>query len=106
IGRRIPYSAEFPDDQMHDVPTALASIDVAYHNAHRGGEIGHYKFVEIGLDHYEIHCDNPYANEFDLGIIRSLVERFHGRFQFEVNVKVHAEKPDEDNACVFEIVRA
>ena len=105
LGRRIPYSAEFPDEQMIDVATALASIDVAYHNAHRNGEIGCYKYVEVGLDHYEIHCDNPYANEFDLGIITSLVERFHGRFTFETRVKAPAEKPHEDNACIFEIVR-
>jgi hypothetical protein len=105
IGRCIPYSAEFPADQMHDVATALASIDVAYRNAHRNGEIGCYRYVEAGLDHYEIHCDNPYANQFDLGIITSLVERFHGRFQFETRVKSPAANPDEDNACIFEIVR-
>jgi hypothetical protein len=105
IGRRIPYSAEFPADQMHDVQTALASINVAYHNAHRGGEIGCYKLVEPGLDHYEIHCDNPYPNQFDLGIITSLVERFHGRFQFEVKVRKAAQHPLEDNTCVIEVVR-
>jgi hypothetical protein len=105
IGRRIPYSAQFPDEQMFDVASALESIDIAYHTAHRNGEIGHYKYVEVGLDHYEIHCDNPYANEFDLGIIVSLVERFMGRMQFDVNVKQPAANPEEDNACVFEIVR-
>lgn len=105
IGRRIPYNAEFPEEQMNDVPSALASIDVAYHMAHRSGEIGHYKYVEVGLDHYEIHCDNPYSNEFDLGIITSLVERFRGRFQWDVRMKVEAANPAEDNACVIEIVR-
>lgn len=105
IGRRIPYSADFPAEQMVDVATALQAIDVAYHNAHRGGEIGHYKYVEMGLDHYEIHCDNPYPNELDLGIITSLVERFHGRLQFETRVKLPARNPAEDNACIIEIVR-
>jgi hypothetical protein len=105
IGRRIPYSAQFPDDQMFDVPSALESIDVAYHMAHRGGEIGHYKYVEQGLDHYEIHCDNPYANEFDIGIITSLVERFRGRLQFDVRYKQPADDPEQDNACIIEIIR-
>lgn len=105
IGRRIPYSAQFPDDQMFDVPSALESIDVAYHMAHRGGEIGHYKYVEVGLDHYEVHCDNPYANEFNLGIITSLVERFRGRLQFDVRFKQPAANPEEDNFCVIDIVR-
>lgn len=105
IGRRIPYTADFPDEQMFDVPSALQSIDVAYHLAHRGGEIGQYKFVEVGMDHYEIHCDNPYPNEFDIGIIASLVERFHGRLQFNVNMKLPASEPERDNACIIEIVR-
>lgn len=105
IGRRIPYAAEFPEERMNDVPSALESIDVAYHLAHRGGEIGHYKYVELGLDHYEIHCDNPYPNEFDIGIITSLVERFRGRLQFDVRMKRAAPNPVEDNACVVEIVR-
>ncbi|MBX3459164.1 MAG: hypothetical protein KF696_04230 [Planctomycetes bacterium] len=102
IGRRIPYSAEFPDEQMFDVPSALAAIDIAYHNAHRGGEIGVYRFVEVGMDHYQVQCDNPYPNVFDLGIAESLVERFHGRMQFKV--ELHQAQGD-DNACVIDIVR-
>lgn len=103
IGRRIPYNANFPSDQMHDVPTALASIDVAYRNVHRGGDIGHYKYVEIGPDHFEIQCDNPYPNELDLGIITSLVERFRGRTQYKVSIKSPPTDPHDDNSCVFEI---
>lgn len=105
IGRRIPYSAAFPDDQMFDVPSALQAIDVAYRNAHRGGEIGHYTFLERGLDHYEVCCDNPYPNEFDFGVISSLVERFHGRLQFHIRIKQDAADPEQDNTCIIEIVR-
>jgi hypothetical protein len=105
IGRRIPYTADFPDDQMNDVPSALAAIDVSYQNSHRGGEIGHYKFIERGRDDYEIHADTPYHNEFNLGIISALVERYRGRMQFHVGYKVPARNPEEDNACVFEIIR-
>jgi len=105
IGRRVPYAAEFPEEQMVDLPSALASIDVAYHTSHRGGEIGHYKYVEVGLDHFEIHCDNPYSNEFDLGIVTSLVERFQGRHKFRVHMKQPATDPLQANACIIEIVR-
>jgi hypothetical protein len=101
----VPYAAEFPEEQMIDVSSALQSIDVAYHVAHRAGEIGHYKYVEAGLDQYEIHCDNPYSNDYDLGIVTSLVERFRGRFQFDVRMKKHAGNPGEDNSCIIEIVR-
>lgn len=105
IGRRIPYSARFPDDQMVNVSSALESIDIAYHEAHRGGEIGEYKYLEVGLDHYEIHCDNPYPNEFDLGIVTSLVERFRGRTQFDVRIKQAPEDPHENNFCIIEAIR-
>jgi len=105
IGRRIPYSAEFPDEQMHDVPSALAAIDVAYHMAHRGGEIGVYKYVEAGPEHYQIQCDNPYPNVLDLGIVTSLVERFRGRLQFKVRMLPQPRGTLWDNACIFDVHR-
>jgi hypothetical protein len=105
IGRRIPYSADFPDEAMTDVPTALAAIDVAYHTAHRGGEIGHYRFVEVGLDHFEMHCANPYPNEFDLGIITAMIERYRGRMHFDVRLESPAVDPYVNNACVIGIRR-
>ncbi|MBX3475375.1 MAG: hypothetical protein KF754_13425 [Planctomycetes bacterium] len=105
IGRRIPYSAEFPDEQMHDVPSALAAIDVAYHMAHRGGEIGQYKYVELGPDHFQIQSDNPYPNVFDLGIVTSLVERFRGRVQYAVRMLPQGKGALWDNACVFDVQR-
>jgi hypothetical protein len=105
IGRRVPYAAEFPEERMVDVSTALQSIDAAYQVSHRGGEIGHYRYVEVGLDQYEIHCDNPYSNQFDLGIVTSLVQRFRGRFQYNVRMKQPAEDPFQDNACIIEVVR-
>lgn len=105
IGRRVPYNAEFPVEQIFDVASALRSLNDAYQSAHRNGDVGQYRFVEIGMDHYEVHCDNPYPNEFDFGIVCSLVERFHGRLQFNVNMKQPAVEPERDNACVIEIVR-
>lgn len=105
IGRRIPYSVEFPAERMFDVPSALASIDVAYKNAHRGGEIGHYLYLEKGPGLYEIHCDNPYSNDFDMGIVTSLVERFRGRDKFSVRMRNRPADPRKDNACIIEIAR-
>lgn len=93
IGTRIPYSAEFPAEMMKDVKTALQSIDVAYHNAHRNGEIGCYAYTEIEPGLHEIRCDNPYPCDFDLGIIHSLVERFRGSQQFSIeHVPGHCRK--------------
>lgn len=103
IGRRIPYSADFPDETMHDVPSALAAIDVAYHRAHRGGEIGVYRYVEVGPEHYQIQCDNPYPNMFDLGIVTSLVERFRRRAPFRVKLTQQGPGKLWDNACMFDV---
>jgi len=47
IGTSIPNSAKFPPG-LDTMDKALASIDVAYHMNHRGGEIGHYKFQKTG----------------------------------------------------------
>jgi hypothetical protein len=103
IGRRVPYSADFPDESMFDVPSALAAIDVAYQRSHRGGEIGEYRYVEAGPGHYQIHCDNPYPNMFDLGIVASLVERFRGKCHFKVALTARGPGKLWDNACVLDV---
>lgn len=84
VGYRIPQAAEFPSHMMKDVATALQSIDIAYHNAHRNGDIGYYEFIQLGDGTYQIRCNNPYPCDFDLGIISSLVERFRGSLVFNV----------------------
>jgi hypothetical protein len=77
IGEAIPENAIFPPE-IDSLEKALASIDVAYHLNHRGGEIGHYTLV-----HFDEHkhmatmvCTNPYPSEFDRGIINTMVRKF------------------------------
>jgi hypothetical protein len=101
IGRRIPYAADFPAEQMYDVPSALAAIDYAYHNSHRGGEIGHYRFVERGRDDFEVHVVTPYPSQFNLGIVSSLVERYRGRMHYHVSLRVKPANPHQDNTCII-----
>ncbi|MEM7586584.1 MAG: hypothetical protein AAF560_24560 [Acidobacteriota bacterium] len=75
IGRQIPQQHFFPPgvDSIEDV---LANLDEAYRMAHRGGEVGHYRFQVIGMRSGKMTCDNPYPCDFDRGIIQALVERF------------------------------
>ena len=75
IGREIPKSVMWPTS-IEDIETGLASIDVAYHMNHRGGEIGHYRYVPGGPGRGRIICDNPYPCTFDLGIIEETARRF------------------------------
>jgi hypothetical protein len=75
IGRRIPETAVWPFEQG-DLPEALASIDVAYHANHRGGEIGHYKFTQTADRSGEVACNNPFPCDFDLGIVERVAAKF------------------------------
>lgn len=75
IGSKIPQTALWPPD-INTIEEALASIDVAYHLNHRGGEIGHYRFEKTRERSGQMLCDNPYPCAFDAGIIKSTAVRF------------------------------
>jgi len=75
IGEKIPEVALWPPD-VDTVGKALASIDVAYHMNHRGGDIGHYAFEEVGKRSGKMVCENPYPCDFDWGIIESTASKF------------------------------
>jgi hypothetical protein len=78
IGERIPETAHWPSE-IEDVMDALASIDVAYHLNHFGGEIGHYRFKKTGDRSGMMICDNPYPCAFDFGIVKATARRFAPR---------------------------
>jgi hypothetical protein len=75
IGRKIPENAKFPAE-IDTIDKALASVDVAYHMNHRGGEIGHYAFSKLGPSRAKLVCANPYPCEFDLGLVQSMARLF------------------------------
>lgn len=75
IGMSIPNNAKFPPG-IDNVEKALASIDVAYHMNHRGGEIGHYTFTKTGERSGVMVCQNPYPCVFDSGLVEAMVRRF------------------------------
>jgi len=75
IGEKIPETALWPPT-TEDIGEALASIDVAYHMNHFGGEIGHYRFERTGKRSGRVVCDNPYPCAFDLGIVKATTSRF------------------------------
>jgi hypothetical protein len=75
IGMNIPSAAIWPP-QIDSIEKALASIDIAYHINHRGGEIGHYQFEKVNDRSSRIICDNPYPCDFDKGLIEATAIRF------------------------------
>jgi hypothetical protein len=81
IGLSIPRTAKFPPG-LDTLEKALASIDVAYHLNHRGGEIGHYTFAKTGPSQATITCRNPYPCELDRGLIEAMVNQFKPKGTF------------------------
>jgi len=75
IGLSIPANAKFPPG-IDTIEKALASIDVAYHMNHRGGEIGHLAYSKSGERQATVTCKNPYPCDFDRGIVEAMAARF------------------------------
>jgi len=75
IGLKIPENAIFPNE-LNNVHEALAAIDIAYYNNHRGGEIGHYEYTRTEEYSGTFICTNPYPDEFDKGIITAMCRKF------------------------------
>jgi hypothetical protein len=80
IGRKIPDSADWPDD-IDTLEKALASIDIAYHMNHKGGAIGHYFFEKKAEGAGIMVCNEPYPCDFDRGIIEAVASKFSTKFQ-------------------------
>lgn len=102
IGKTIPANAKWPP-QVDNIEKALASIDVAYHMNHRGGEIGHYQYTSTGPKSGKMVCKTPYPSEFDQGIIHAAARKFAPPGIFPV-VKLDETQPTRKkgaDACTF-----
>ncbi len=75
IGKEMPKNAFWPPE-IDTLDKALASIDVAYHLNHRGGEIGSYRYEKTGDRSGKMICHNPYPCPFDHGVIEGVAQRF------------------------------
>ena len=75
IGESVANSAIWPKE-IKTIVDALKSIDVAYHMNHRNGKIGNYAFTKIDAETGQMVCSNPYPDQFDLGLIRTVAEKF------------------------------
>lgn len=75
IGKSVPGKVLWPPD-IKTIEQGLASIDVAYHMNHRGGEIGYYRHKKTGERAATITCNNPYPCPFDEGLIEGVATKF------------------------------
>ena len=75
IGTKIPENAIYPPD-IDSLEKALATLDIAYHMNHRGGEVGHYELIKMESHQAIMLCHNPNPCDFDRGIIIATARRF------------------------------
>ena len=92
IGKQLPEKALWPP-AIDTVEKALASLDMAYHMNHRGGEIGFYRFEKTGEHSGKVVCHNPYPCPFDEGLIETAAKKFA-----LPGARVHV-KHDESQPC-------
>ncbi|MFH0825778.1 MAG: hypothetical protein V2B18_23735 [Pseudomonadota bacterium] len=107
IGERIAFNAVLPPG-LNSLDQCLKSIDVAYHMNHRGGEIGHYRYsqegVQGGLNRALMVCPNCYPCFFDLGVIEGFSRRFKPEGAVGVVVRHDDSRPCRrkgDNECTY-----
>jgi hypothetical protein len=75
LGEQIPDVALWPEDPQ-TVPEGLHSIDDAYRQNHRGGDIGYYRFERTDEQRGQVTCYNPYPCPFDRGIVRGVAREY------------------------------
>lgn len=103
LGEQLPDVAEWPND-LETVPEGLRSIDEAYRDNHRGGEIGYYQFEQTDDREGEITCHNPYPCPFDRGLIRGVAKNNASVDSF-VFIEETGEtcRRDGDDTCVYTV---
>ena len=102
VGMRVPDLYEFPP-QIDSVESALGGLHVAYEMAHRGGEIGEYRFEKTGERSGKMICHNPYPSDLDYGIVYRLVQKFRtDNHAFTVRRDEDApSRKKGDDSCTF-----
>src|SRR5262245_37821570 len=90
VGRLIPENSTFPP-HLTDVPSALGSLDIAYHMNHRKQGnvmfdaqtgmmqegIGHMIATPVdGEQRMVVVCETPYTCDFERGVVSGLAARF------------------------------
>ncbi len=94
LGKSITTNEIFPEE-IQNLEQALNSIDIAYHQNHRNGEIGYYKLVDFDYSHNValFECKNPYPDEFDKGILTGVLRKFLPENSLEHSVEIDTTKP-------------
>lgn len=100
LGKRAAKVVTVPETAT-DVPGALAVLDDAYGETHRGDDLGGYGFRQIGDDDGRVECDTPYPCAFDRGLVEGVAERVASGFV--CLREIGACHSGEDDRCTYEL---
>jgi hypothetical protein len=79
IGEQIASTAVIPPS-IDSLDLLLTMSDQAYAMNHRGGEVGHWVYTNLGTVHglrtTQIECNTPYPCQFDRGVLEGFAKRF------------------------------
>lgn len=101
MGQNVPEHVEFPPE-LSAVDDALRAIDRAYHQNHRGGDLGSYEFHQEGSNEGRMVCENPYPCEFDKGLIKGVARKFADNPVKVEEIGDHC-RSDGDNRCEYRV---
>ncbi|USZ69326.1 hypothetical protein NGM10_06200 [Halorussus salilacus] len=88
LGAKVPEGVDWPSE-VESATDGFETVDDAYHLNHRGGDIGHYEFAEVGERERRVTCANPYPCAFDRGIIEGTLRAFGEEFNYTPMVFIH-----------------
>lgn len=101
VAQSTPENAEWPPSV--DGPlAALESIDDAYQQNHRGGEIGFYDVVDAGDSQATIECRTPYPCAFDEELVEATVEAFSDDYATTTEVGATC-RADGGERCAYRV---
>lgn len=95
IGTRIPKNAVWSPD-IETLEQALDTLDIAYQENHRGGDIGYFKFTKTDKDKGVMECKKTYGTPVDKGVIVALTRIFDpAEFSYNTtSVELDESKPN------------
>ena len=74
IGLKIAENLFIPP-QIASFDQILEGLDVAYHSAHRNGDIGHVRGEKVEDGYYRVYLEDIYPDDMTYGIIYGLAKR-------------------------------
>lgn len=88
IGKKAGDLRNLPGDPQN-LKDALRALDKAYLGVHQGNFIGHYRLRTLDMDlrKGEFEVDTPYPDEFDRGLIMSIVRRYKPHKAVNIDVQ-------------------